>query len=252
MTEVEFRSDFPVELVDSMGSDAAFVQAAKISTLRDRENDEENERTWGGSLRPEVLVDNRRFLSFLMKNRHHSPFEHGALTFRIEAPIVVAREFFRHRIASYNEMSGRYTEMRPVFYVPDTAVRPLAQVGKPGAYTYSMEENSELEFSTVSIFQTAAGEAWRKYQVLLEDGVAKEVARMVLPVNIYTQWYVTMNPRALMNFLSLRTPTVEGVSSVPSFPMWEIAQVAARMEDFFKSSFPVTWDVWNANGREGA
>lgn len=239
MSEIECRSDFSVELVDSMGSDASFVQAAKVSTLRDRQGGDND-------------LDIRRFLSFLMKNRHHSPFEMGCLKFRVEAPIFVVREWMRHRVSSFNEASGRYTEMLPVFYVPDAAVRPLSQVGKPGAYTYSMERNSELAADVRVEMRDSTLFCWRRYQQLLNLGVAKEVARMVLPVNIYTRFYYQVNPRSLMNFLSLRTESVEGVSSVPSFPLWEIARCADQMEELFKGAFPVTWDVWNENGREGA
>jgi len=184
-------------------------------------------------------------INYLMKNRHGSPFEHGAITFRIEAPIFVWREFMRHRIASYNEQSGRYMEMLPNFYVPSTE-RPLQQVGKAGHYEFvpgTLEQYDEITWS----FDYVVNAAWNNYQRMLRAGIAKEVARMVLPLNIYSSAYVTMNPRGLMNFLSLRTK--DGASTFPSFPQWEIEKVARYMEAQFAIRWPYTFDSFDANGR---
>lgn len=235
---MQFRTDMKVELDDWLGEDKTFVRMAKVSTLNDQESSKD--------------FDMKRFLNFLLKNKHMSPFEHGVMTFRLEVPIFVAREFMRHRIASYNEMSGRYTEMRPEFYVPDVNIRPLAQVGRPGAYEYTTDQNEDLGKFAENSITRAAVVAWRSYETMLENGVAKEVARIALPLNIYTQFYVSMNPRGLMNFLSLRTEYQEGVSATPSYPQWEIARVAEEMETCFQRHFPVTHAVWHENGRQGA
>jgi len=180
-----------------------------------------------------------------MRDRHGSPFEHNAFTFFVEAPIFVFREFMRHRIASYNEESGRYKELQPVFYVPDED-RKLVQVGKPGAYTF--EEGSYTQKGTAtSQIKRAAKESYDAYKRMLDAGIAREVARAALPVGIYSSMYVTMNARALMNFLSLRT-TRDG-THFPSFPQREIEMVAEKMEEFFAQKMPITYRTFNENGR---
>jgi thymidylate synthase (FAD) len=184
-------------------------------------------------------------INYLMRDRHGSPFEHNAFTFYIEAPIFVFREFMRHRIASYNEESGRYKQLKPVFYMTDSS-RNLVQVGKTGSYTFEAGDLHQI-VSTQSALMEASQEAYKKYEELLENGVAREVARMVLPVNIYSSMYVTMNARSLMNFLSLRT--LHPDSKVPSFPQREIEMVAEKMEKFFAEKMPVTYETFNKNGR---
>jgi thymidylate synthase (FAD) len=157
----------------------------------------------------------------------------------------VFREFQRHRIASYNEESARYKELEPVFYVPDLK-RNLIQTGTTGAYEFSA--GSISQFATVySSTYDANLEAYNAYKRMLEAGVAREVARGVLPVNIYSSMYVTMNARALMNFLSLRTKR-EG-TVFPSYPQREIEMVAEQMEEWFAVEMPATYAAFNANGR---
>jgi thymidylate synthase (FAD) len=180
-----------------------------------------------------------------MKNRHGSPFEHASFTFLIHAPIFVAREFMRHRMASYNEESGRYKQLEPVFYVPDVH-RKLRQVGKPGHYEFEYGLPHQWDAVRGS-FRVVCEEAYRAYEGMLAHGVAREVARMILPVNIYTSFYVTLNARALMNFLSLRT--IRENSSFPSFPQCEIEMAADQMESVFGYFMPVTWKAFDNNGR---
>ena len=167
------------------------------------------------------------------------------MTFYVQAPIFVFREFMRHRIASYNEESGRYRQLRPVFYVPGPE-RNLLQVGKPGAYEFlpGTPEQSEL---AVQETRAQAELAYASYLRMLDAGIAREVARVVLPLSIYSSMYVTMNARALMNFLSLRT-TREG-THFPSFPQREIEMVAEAMEAHFERLMPLTAEAFNANGR---
>jgi thymidylate synthase (FAD) len=167
------------------------------------------------------------------------------MTFYVQAPIFVFREFMRHRIASYNEESGRYRELRPVFYVPGPQ-RRLRQVGKPGAYEFleGTPEQSELVRAET---ERVCREAFASYQRMLEAGVAREVARIVLPLTIYSSMYVTMNARSLMNFLSLRTAR-EG-ARFPSFPQREIEMCAERMEELWAGLMPLTHGAFEANGR---
>ncbi len=230
MKEIKFRSDMTVELVQSMGDDKSVVRAARVST--------------GGaeSLNPDRDAG---LINYLMRDRHGTPFEHNAFTFYIEAPIFVFREFMRHRIASYNEESGRYKELDPVFYVPDME-RKLIQVGKPGAYTFETGSLSQLTTAYKAIHEANVS-AYQEYQRMLSAGIAREVARTVLPVGLYSSMYVTMNARALMNFLSLRTLR-EG-TKFPSFPQREIEMVAEMMEILWAGKMPVTYKTFNENGR---
>jgi thymidylate synthase (FAD) len=216
-----------------MGGDEAVVRSARVSTTSDTLSD------FSMGKREEGLIN------YLMRDRHGSPFEHNAFTFFIEAPIFVFREFMRHRIASYNEESGRYKELAPVFYVPGED-RKLIQVGKPGAYTFEEGTNYQTLLATSSI-KHSSETAYEMYQDMLSGGIAREVARAALPVNIYSSMYVTMNARALMNFLSLRTMR-EG-THFPSFPQREIEMVAEKMECFFAEKMPITYEAFNKNGR---
>ena len=175
----------------------------------------------------------------------NSPFEHTSMTFYVQAPIFVFRELMRHRMASYNEESGRYRELRPVFYVPGRD-RRLVQEGKPGRYVFvagSSEQHALVEEETRRVCR----EAYAAYQRMLDAGVAREVARIVLPLTIYSSMYVTMNARALMNFLSLRTARED--SRFPSYPQREIEMVAERMEAEWTRLMPVTAAAFDANGR---
>jgi thymidylate synthase (FAD) len=226
---IKLRSDVTVELMQSMGSDAAVVMSARVST--------------GGSV--STPEKDAGLINYLMRDRHGTPFEHNAFTFYVEAPIFVFREFMRHRVASYNEESGRYKELDPVFYVPSVE-RKLIQEGKPGAYTFV--EGTEEQYKAVMDASIDAYEAaYAEYTWMLEKGVAREVARAVLPVGIYSSMYVTMNARALMNFLSLRTMR-EG-THFPSFPQREIEMVAEKMESLWAEKMPITYETFNKNGR---
>jgi thymidylate synthase (FAD) len=224
-----FRSDVTVNLVDAMGSDEAVLRAARVST-------------GAGSGDP---TKDEGLINYLMRDRHGSPFEHNSFTFYIEAPIFVFREFMRHRIASYNEESGRYKELLPTFYVPDS-VRNLVQVGKPGAYTF---ERGDVVQHKLAVDEIVAGatDAYSRYLKLIDAGIAREVARTVLPVGLYSSMFVTMNARSLMNFLSLRTLRED--SHFPSFPQREIEMVAEAMEELWEKEMPMTYAAFNKNGR---
>lgn len=235
MSEYTFRSDMTVDLINFMGNDDTVIRAAKVSTITDATVDEMSD------------ADKEKFIDFLVANRHGSPFEHVVFTFRIEAPIFVWREFMRHRMASYNEESGRYTELKPVFYVPD-ANRNLVQVGKPGKYEFTQGDVSQARSVKFTVQDTSV-DAYDQYQYLLDRGIAREVARMVLPLNIYSTAYVTMNLRSLTNFLSLRR-NVEG-QTFPSYPQREIEMVAEQMEEHAGSIVPITLDAFRRNGRVG-
>jgi thymidylate synthase (FAD) len=235
---IQFRSDVAVELVRSSASDGDVLFAARVSTQGEQTLDSASTGT-------EASVRDRGLINYLMRDRHGSPFEHNSMTFYVQAPIFVFREFMRHRIASYKEESGRYRELRPVFYVP-ARDRHLNQVGKPGAYEFLPGSEAQQDLVDDAT-RTASIQSFEAYQRMLDAGVAREVARIVLPLNIYSSMYVTMNARSLMNFLSLRTKS-EG-AHFPSFPQREIEMCAEAMEAAWANLMPLTHAAFTANGR---
>ncbi|AJM78357.1 FAD-dependent thymidylate synthase [Rathayibacter toxicus] len=232
-----------VELVRSSAHDSDVLFAARVST--------QGEKTLAGALEVDESdaepphKRDRGLINYLMRDRHGSPFEHNSMTFYVQAPIFVFRELMRHRIASYNEESGRYRELRPVFYVPGSQ-RNLVQIGKPGAYEFIAGSPEQTE-RVVAETRRVSTEAYESYQRMLAEGIAREVARIVLPLNIYSSMYVTLNARSLMNFLSLRTKRAD--STFPSFPQREIEMVAEQMERHFEELMPFTAAAFTANGR---
>jgi thymidylate synthase (FAD) len=233
---VRFRGDVTVELVKHSAADSDVLWAARVSTAGEQsieELDKDPERSRG-------------LINYLMRDRHGSPFEHNSMTFLVSAPILVFREFHRHRVGwSYNEESGRYRELAPVFYVPD-AGRKLVQRGRPGKYEFveGTEEQHKLVGETM---RASYEQAYAAYQEMLAQGIAREVARAVLPVGLYSSMYATCNARALMHFLSLRTKDER--ATVPSFPQREIEMVAEKMEAEWARLMPLTHAAFNANGR---
>jgi thymidylate synthase (FAD) len=233
--EINFRDDMTVELVKASASDSDVIWAARVSTAGENSLDDVD----GDTSRSEGLIN------YLARERHGSPFEHTSMTFFVSAPIFVFREFMRHRIASYNEESGRYRELRPNFYIPSKE-RKLIQIGKAGAYTFVDGTPEQYEL-TVNAIKESCIVGYAQYQKMLDAGIAREVARAVLPVTLYSSMYVTMNARALMNFLSLRTSR-EG-SHFPSYPQREIEMVAEKMEAYFAELMPITYGAFQKSGR---
>lgn len=218
-----------VKLIRSMASDDMVVQAAQVSGK--------------GENNPETVPP--RLIQALLNGRHGSPFEHTAFTFFVEAPLFVFREWQRHRISSFNEMSGRYTELQPKFYIPGperkmvnsgTKMKPRFVYDRDGAGNNMREDMVHL-----------ALESWAAYQTHLKNGIANEVARMVLPLNIMSQMYWTVNARSLMNFLSLRTTSDD--ATVKSYPQWEIEYAANLVEWEFAEQMPHTHFAFVKNGR---
>lgn len=226
---ITFSSVMTVDLVRSMASDDMVIQAAQVSAK--------------GENKPETVP--QRLIDALMKGRHGSPFEHNAFTFFVEAPIFVFREWQRHRISSFNEMSGRYTELPGKFYIP-AEDRKMLNTGTKMKPHFVYDRNGTGRHFRDDLMD-ANRLAWEKYQEYLDCGVANEVARMILPVNTYSQMYWTVNARSLMNFLSLRVESDE--SSVRSYPQYEIHQAALMVEYYFKQCMPKTHKAFVENGR---
>ncbi|WP_353945108.1 FAD-dependent thymidylate synthase [Streptomyces sp. HUAS MG91] len=231
-----FRGDVTVELVKHTASDSDVLFAARVSTVGEQSLDELSKDP----------ARSKGLINYLMRDRHGSPFEHNSMTFLISAPIFVFREFMRHRVGwSYNEESGRYRELQPVFYVPD-ADRKLVQEGRPGKYEFVEGTQAQQEL-TARCMEDSYRQAYEAYQEMLAAGVAREVARAVLPVGLFSSMYATCNARSLMHFLGLRTQ--HELAKVPSFPQREIEMVGEKMEAEWAALMPLTYAAFNANGR---
>src|ERR687892_744582 len=176
-----------VRLDGAMATDLSVVNAARVSFARRKEAMDESD---AGLVR------------FLMRERHGTPFEHNAFRFHVRSPIFVAREWFRHRIGSFNEFSMRYARATDDFYVPD-AEDVRTQVGKPGSYSFEAVEPDVAE-ATREELRAVYETAFAAYERPVELGVARELARSVMPVGAHTEFYWTVNARSLMNFVSLR------------------------------------------------
>lgn len=227
--EVEMCSDVTVKLVRCLASDSMVVQAAQVSVK--------------GENKPGT--DSPRLINYLMEAKHGSPFEHNIFTFFVEAPIFVFREWHRHRIASINEMSGRYTKLLPKFYTPK-ADRNMINIGtsaRPDMSPGTKQQRSLVYEGDKYI----AEQAWHEYENRLEMGVANELARTVLPVSIYSQQYWTVNARSLMNFISLRIDDPRALNRTR--PQWEIQMGAEQVEDEFCKHMPLTHEAFIKNGR---
>ena len=206
-----------------MADDLSVVNGARVSFARHK---------------TEMDDSDAGLIRFLLRERHGTPFEHNAFRFHIRAPIFVAREWFRHRIGSFNEFSMRYARATDDFYLPAPEdVR--TQVGKPGAYSFEAVPDEVAE-TTREELQQVYETAYAAYERLVELGVARELARAALPVGAYTEFYWTVNARALMNFLSLRNAETA---------QREIRRYAEACERFLAERMPITYEAFVASGR---
>ncbi|GGN40258.1 thymidylate synthase (FAD) [Actinoplanes campanulatus] len=236
---IEFRTHSTVELDNHMSDDLDVIRAARVSTQGVNLIDEARRQGI-------AATDPDRFISFLMRDRHGTPFEHCTLRFFIETPIFVIREWRTHRISSFNEESARYKVLAPRFYVPPRA-RPTMQIGKATSYEL-VDGGDELHEVVASTIMQNSTESYRRYEALLASGAAREVARQVLPVNVFTSFFWTINARSLLNFLSLRS-TATAERYFPTHPLWEIDRAAQQVEEYFADLMPVTWRAFNKHGR---
>lgn len=230
MTAVQMTSTITVEPIRHLAEDRFVAEAARVSTLAEIAAVAAQERSNEGLIRR------------LVAEQHGSPFEHTFFTFRVQAPLFVMTEHLRHRSGwSYNGESGRYKTFEPVFYTPP-AERGLTQVGR--AMEYDIQPgNAAQRRSTEFELYFAADETFTAYERLLELGIAREVARQVLPVNLMTTYYTSCNARSLMHFLALRTS-----SNGASHPLWEIEQVAQGYEACFAEAMPITYAAFDECG----
>lgn len=202
-----------LELIRVSGSDVDVVNAARVSY---------------GKVSTKITERDGKLIKFLMQHGHTSPFEHNQLSFRVQCPIFVARQWMRHRMNSYNEISYRYTTVIEQFYVPHEWRAQDAVNKQASAAPF---QNEELKKQ----YQAVIDQSLATYKQLLAAGVVRELARGVLPVCTYTQFIFTCNLHSLMNFIKLRFHTA--ASS-------EIQLYAKGMLNLAFPHFPVSLGAW--------
>lgn len=242
-TSIKCISEITVREVQRMGGDHMVVAAARVSTSGEEALKYADPAFMEG--------EGYGLIKYLMKHRHGTPFEHSAITFFAHAPIFVWREWHRHRIASYNEESGRYKQLEPVFYLPPSN-RPMFKIDdwKPGRPKFLNIETKEHEDKYIALcwnLQESYLLAYQKYKDNLKMGFDPGLARDCLPVGIYSSCWVTVNPRALMGFLSLRTH--EPNATFVSYPLYEMEVAARAVEGIFAKHWPLTYKAFNECGR---
>ncbi len=246
-------SGMRVELINWMGNDIDIINAARVSLGKQSQYEKwyynhtsglyQPEPIYYGSpptaqWRPMLSVPDDGLLGYLMRERHGTPFEMVQLQFRVRAPIGVVWEWVRHRIASYNVMSTRYVEWDVDYYVP-MAEEWRTQVGKVGHYTFEqMDEASAHE--CFKAYVAAMESAFDYYGILIEKGLAKEVARNVLPMGAMTEFIWSINARSMLNFLSLRNE---------KHALKEMQICAGMVEDLTGLIIPATLEKWNERER---
>jgi thymidylate synthase (FAD) len=205
-----------IELVEHMGSDQSVVRAARISN---------------GAVMPDWRgAPDEKLIRFLAQHKHMTPFEHNSFEFYVKAPIFVIREWQRHRTFSYNELSARYKKLKPEFYIPDQ-VRVPDPANKQSSIPV---DNNHWRMSVKEQLFDAYTKAWEVYEGLVESGVAREIARAVLPVGIYSEMYVTGNLRNWMHFYKLRnSPDAQ----------YEIRVYADAIGLYLQEHMPISFDA---------
>ena len=206
-----------VRLVDSMGGDDAIVQAARVSY---------------GQGTSKVSQD-RGLIRYLMRHRHSTPFEMVEFKFHCKMPIFVARQWVRHRTANINEYSLRYSEARDEFYHPDPEqIQFQSALNKQGR---SGVVPDELKQKVLDYFKEISERSFSMYQELNEAGIARELARSILPVNIYTEWYWKNDLHNLLHFIGLRSD---------SHAQYEIRVFSDAMASSVKLKAPYAWEAY--------
>jgi len=207
-----------IRLVDYLGGDSRIVQSARVSYGSGTKSVREDE----------ALID------YLMSHRHTSPFEQVVLTFHCKMPIFVARQWIRHRAARVNEISGRYSVMEDEFYVPvETNIQRQSKDNRQGRDP--QEVPAELRQKVLSIISTGQTSAYSDYQTLLNDDIARELARINLPLSLYTQWYWQIDLHNLLHFMQLR---------MDEHAQWEIRQYANVLADLTKAVAPLAYKAF--------
>lgn len=221
MTEIKVLDKGFVRLVDSMGSDLSISRAARVSY----------DAAWRAG---EDQGSDAKLIKYLWKHNHTSPFESVVFTFEIKAPIFVLRQWHRHRTWSYNELSGRYKELSPEFYMPNPEVIGVQADNNKQART--IITRTDVDANIIKVSEVYA-EVYSLYKELLENKWPRELARSVLPVSTYSHMFATVNLHNLLRFLKLRCA---------DDAQYEIRQYANALRDLITPIVPVTIEAFNA------
>lgn len=214
-----------VRLVDYMGGDARIVQTARVS--------------YGEGTK--TVREDAGLIDYLLRHQHTSPFEHVVLELHCKMPVFVARQWIRHRTARLNEISGRYSVMKDEFYVPRPEQISLqSENNKQGRST--AEVPPELQQKVIDLLRRDQGSAYASYEELINDGLARELARINLPVSLYTQWYWQMDLHNLLHFIRLRAD---------SHAQWEIQQYARAIGQIARAVAPMAYDSFERHALNG-
>ena len=219
-----------------MGTDLTIVNSARVSF---------------GNTKTELNDKDRRLIKFLVKHKHTSTFEHNVATFKFVVPLFVRSQHHRHRTWSYNEISRRYTEKNMAFYLPSefrTQHRSNRQASNPeelinpGIWEEGWGRISKYNMTMSELLEIKTKECLETYKTMLDKGVCREQARMILPQNLYTEYYGTCNLSNLLKFIDLRTH--EGAQ-------WEIQKVAEACLDIASDLWPVAVESYRTTKDEG-
>jgi thymidylate synthase (FAD) len=212
-----------IRLVDSMGSDLSIVRAARVSY----------DAAWRAG---EDAGSDARLIRYLWKYQHFTPFESVEFQFEVKAPIFVLRQWHRHRVWSFNELSARYRELPEEFYVPAPD-----QIGAQSTSTKQARVAAEPDAISPSLIRDACEKAFGAYCALLARGVPRELARSVLPVATYSHMFAKVDLRNLFHFLTLRCD---------AHAQYEIRVYADAMLRLIRPIVPVAVAAWEERGEE--
>lgn len=220
---MKFKSNMEVDYITHSGDDNLICNAARVSTGNDTAGYEES----------------KGLINYLWREGHTSPFEHVFFTFKVGVPFFIARQIQRHRTFSYNEISGRYSELTPEFWLPYED-RPLNNIGS-GAYPELVqhEDHKRMHSNVCTILGYHSADANKWYNQLLAEGVATEVARSVLPMNTYTYFYMSGTLKNFLDFIDKRTVNNAQL---------EVQEVALGFVDYLDKYVPLTMKAWRNNG----
>lgn len=207
-----------VDLVTHWGSDEEIIRAARMSTSKGFQGWDKDEK----------------LLKYLWTNKHLSPFEMCGASFEVQCPIFVAREWMRHRTQSFNEMSGRYTELPKLCYIPSIERLEFGGQAQQNKQSSGAPLSTQNILNAQEFIRETYYDAYNRYERMLKDGVSREIARMILPVNQYTKFRTQSNLRNWLHFLDLR---------LPENAQWEIRQYAQQIKDYLKFLYPKTMEL---------
>ena len=236
--EIELKEDSRVELIQQVGSDLSIARAAWTSTKADMTDDVDESRVAG-------------LINYLVKMKHLVPLEHGSITFSCTVPIFTSRQMVKHRVGvSFSEESGRYRELRPVFWIPRKDSKIIPVEGSKPSRPESRAADIDLYNKIIEEKRISYTNDYQSYLRQLELGVSNEIARTSLPVGLMTSNWITFNPRSLLHFLSLRTKEDPKDATIVSYAQEQIHEVAKEMEKYMEQFWPLTYAAFIKNGRQ--